>query len=251
MKKLFCIISVVCILAVSVMGSVFASAFVDVPKDAYYAEAAERMNREGILTGYGDGLYNGDDNITRAQMAVVAVRLLGKEAEAKKLAGKTVFSDFTPAHNWATGYVNLAVAEKIIIGDGDGNFRPDDPVKYEEVVKTIVCVLGLDEGVEIVPGDWSKEYIEAAKEANLLNGLIGKKGEPMKRSDIAVICSSSFDIIEEKNIVDETTEAEATTKKPSSLKPQVEQTTAESEETTEIITRPMGPLETPPAPDDE
>ena len=250
MKKIICIISVVCMLAISIVSSIFASAFVDVPEDAYYAEAAERMNQKGILTGYGDGYYNGDDNITRAQMAVVAVRLLGKEEEAKKLAGDTVFSDFTPAHNWATGYVNLAVAEKIIVGDGDGNFRPDDPVKYEEVVKTIVCVLGLDEGVKIVPGDWSKEYIEAAEKANLLNGLVGKKGEPMKRSDIAVICDSSFDFLNESTTVEETTEVETTTKKPTSSKPKVEQTTAKTEETT-VVTNSMGKLETPPAPDDE
>lgn len=187
---------VLSVVVFSVAMIIFAGAsFVDVPENAYYAEAANRMNEMGILTGYGDGHYNGDENITRAQMAVVAVRLLGKEEEAKKLAGETVFDDFTPAHDWATGYVNFAVSEKIIVGDGDGNFRPDDPVKYEEVVKTIVCVLGLDEGVKIVPGDWSKEYIEAAKKANLLNGLIGQKGEPMKRSDIAVICSSSIDAL--------------------------------------------------------
>jgi hypothetical protein len=74
--------------------------------------------------------------------------MLGKADEAASLAGKTAFVD-VPETSWCTGYVNYAVANKIINGDGDGNFRPDDPVKYEEVIKVVVCVLGLDEDVKI------------------------------------------------------------------------------------------------------
>lgn len=210
MKK----ISIIIISAVLIMAAVLyvsSAGFIDVPEYAYYAEAAARMNEKGILTGYGDNCYNGDDNITRAQMAVVAVRLLGKEGEAKRMTGATVFDDFDDSLDWATGYVNYASGAKIINGDGDGTYRPNDSVKYEEVIKIIVCVLGLDDGVTIDPADWSKEYIEVADKAGLLEGLIGKKGEPMKRSDIAIICDASVDVLEKR--VSAVT-AEATTEKP-------------------------------------
>ncbi len=180
----------------AIIFGVSAASFVDVPADAYYADAAQRMADKGILTGYGDGYYYGGHNVTRAQMAVVACRVLDKEAEAKALAGKTAFNDVTDAHSWATGYINYAVANKIFVGDGDGNFRPDDNVKYEEAVKVIVCVLGLDKDVKIDPTDWSKEYIEAAEKANLIQKLTGKKGEAMLRSDVAVLCDASVTVLE-------------------------------------------------------
>ena len=124
--------------------------------------------------------------------------------------GETAFSDVVK-DAWYTGYINYAVANGIIVGDGDGKFRPDDYVKYEEVVKVVVCVLGLDEDVKIDPSDWSKEYVEAANGAGLLGSLIGKKGEIMLRSDIAVICDKAM------TILDKAVEATTTTTKKNTV----------------------------------
>lgn len=243
---------VVFVLAISSISFVISAAsFVDVPEDAYYAEAAERMAAKGILTGYGDGYYYGSHNVTRAQMAVVACRVLGKEPEAKALAGKTTFNDVTDAHTWATGYINYAVANGIFVGDGDGNFRPDDNVKYEEAVKVIVCVLGLDKDVKIDPTDWSKEYIEAADKAGLTQKLTGKKGEAMLRSDVAVLCDSSVTVLETKTETEATTTTKKATtgsvtgnNKPAVTTDTTTTTTApEPVETTEATT--VGPNETP------
>lgn len=233
MKKSFVIFLVPSLVLALVLG-IAAASFVDVPADAYYAEAAQRMADQGILTGYGDGYYYGEQNVTRAQMAVVACRLLDKEDEAKSLAGDTVFSDIKDVHAWATGYVNYAVANGIIIGDGDGNFRPDDNVKYEEAIKILVCALGLDEGVEIDPTDWSKEYIEAAEKVGLTKNLIGKKGEAMKRSDVAVICDAAMTVLktEAESIEADSKETPETTVVPEApTKPVVSDTTEVTKET--------------------
>lgn len=228
-----------------------ATSFKDVPADAYYAEAAERMADRGILSGFGDGYYYGDQTVTRAQIAALVCKMLGKADEATSLAGKTAFVD-VPETNWSTGYVNYAVANGIISGDGDGNFRPDDPVKYEEVVKVIVCVLGLDENVKIDPNDWSKEFIEAADAAGLLGNLTGKKGEYMKRSDIAVICDAAMTVLD--NVAEETA-ATTTTKKPSSSgTPSVTTAVTTPKVTTEATTRPAvtaPPIETEPVATEE
>lgn len=233
MKK----ISVIFILAVvlSLATILIASAtFVDVPKDAYYADAAQRMAEREILSGYGDNYYYGNHSVTRAQVAALVCKMLGKTDEAAALAGPTEFDD-VPKTSWATGYVNYAVANGIINGDGDGNFRPDDNVKYEEVVKVVVCVLGLDKDVKIDPSDWSKEYIEAAEKAGLTENLIGKKGEFMLRSDIAVICDAAMAVIDEKaeETTIETTKKSTSGKTPSSGKTEkpADTTTAESSST--------------------
>ena len=219
-KKLFvCVLTVV--LLFTTVFTAFAGSFIDVPEDAYYADAAERMAARGILAGYGDDRYYGNHSVTRAQIAALACKMLGKVNEATALAGKTAFTD-VPETSWATGYVNYAHANGIILGDGDGKFRPDDYIKYEEVVKVIVCVLGLDDGVKIDPTDWSKEYLERAEKAGLLKNLIGKKGTYMLRSDIAVITDSAMTVLDKAaaagtsvttTIVTKATSA--TTKKPS------------------------------------
>lgn len=203
MKKVGFIFSVA-VLTVLVVLSAFAISFDDVDANDYYAEAAMRMADRGILSGYGDGMYYGDQPVTRAQIAALVCKMLGKTDEATALAGKTVFRDVSE-DAWYTGYINYAVANDIIAGDGDGNFRPDDNVKYEEVIKVIVCVLDLDGGIKIDPSDWSREYINAAKKAGLTGNLIGKKGTPMLRSDIAVICDAAMTILDGEGTAETTT----------------------------------------------
>ena len=215
MKKLVSLL-LATVVAVTSVVIVCASSFKDVSDDAYYAEAAERMAREGILSGFGDGRYYGSLSVTRAQIAALVCKLLGKTKEAEALMGKTAFKDI-PETSWCTGYVNYAVANKIIVGDGDGNFRPDDEVKFEEVVKVIVCVLDLDGEVEIDPADWSKEYIEVAEANGLIKNLLSKKGEPMLRSDIAVICDSAFTLLKQAEQTSE--ELSTTTAKKPTLRP--------------------------------
>lgn len=208
MKKFYFGISVLALVLVAII-SVFAASFTDIEDGAYYSDAADRMAERGILSGYGDGGFYGGESVTRAQIAALVCKMLGKADEAAALAGKTAFNDVIDGA-WYTGYINYAVANGIIIGDGDGNFRPDDFVKYEEVIKVVVCVLGLDENVKIDPADWSKEYIEAASAAKLIENLIGNKGTPMLRSDIAVICDAAMVVLDG---MAETTEEITTTKK--------------------------------------
>lgn len=234
MKKLS--ISLIVLIVFSIVAlSVAAASFVDVPEDAYYADAAERMADRGILSGYGDNYYYGNHSVTRAQIAALVCKMLGKTAEAAAMAGPTAFADVSET-SWATGYVNYAVANGIISGDGDGNFRPDDNVKYEEVIKVIVCVLGLDKNVKIDPKDWSKEYIEAAHDANLTANLIGKKGEFMLRSDIAVICDAAMTVLDKASEAATAETTAETTEKNTSDKPSTQGGTTKPVVTTTVTT---------------
>ena len=215
MKKLFANVVLAATVLVTVIG-VFAASFTDIEVGEYYSDAADRMAERGILSGYGDGKYHGDESVTRAHLSALACKMLGKADEAESLAGETVFTDVN-VDAWYTGYINYAVANGIIVGDGNGKFRPDDYVKYEEVVKVVVCALGLDKDVQIDASDWSKEYIEAADSAGLTKNLIGEKGTVMLRSDIAVICDAAMAILDgnSENVDATVSETAATTTKKS------------------------------------
>lgn len=50
--------------------------FSDVPAGAYYDDAVGEMYSRGIITGYADGRFGPDDNVTRGQIAVIMQRFL-------------------------------------------------------------------------------------------------------------------------------------------------------------------------------
>ena len=157
--------------------------FKDIKGDEYYAKAAELLFGAGIIEGYPDGTFGADKPITRSEMAAIVCRLEGYDTEPLK--GKTPFSDI-PENHWATGYINKASLEKIIQGDGDGKFRPDDNVLYEEAIKMIVCASGYgDEALN--KGGWMNGYLEVAEEKGILKNVPFEKGTYAVRGAIALM----------------------------------------------------------------
>ncbi len=162
------------------------TAFSDMKATDYYAQAATALGQLDILAGYPDGTYGADKAITRAEMAAVVCRMIDKEADAKEAQGKTEFDDVVSNH-WASGYINIASKEGIINGDGNGKFRPEDNVKYEEAIKMVVCALGYSDEVKADAADWAKGYLDTADDKGILDALKGTKGEAATRGDVAVM----------------------------------------------------------------
>ena len=160
--------------------------FSDVKGNEYFSSAASALEELGILAGYPDGTFGAEKSITRAEMAAVVCRIIDKEDEAEKSEGKTDFDD-VEANHWASGYINIASKEGIINGDGNGKFRPEDDVKYEEAIKMVVCALGYGDDVKVDPKDWSASYLKVADEKGITGNLKGTKGKAATRGDIAVM----------------------------------------------------------------
>ena len=97
------------------------SAYSDVKDNA---EAIQVLSDLGILDGFEDNTFRENDQLTRAQAAKVMCCLLGYSDAAM---GNTSFTDVLSTH-WASGYINLAQAARIIAGFGDGTFRPEEAV---------------------------------------------------------------------------------------------------------------------------
>lgn len=191
MKRLTSIFLVLAMLLTLAPMNIFAAesentAFSDMKITDYYAEAATVLEELGIISGYPDGTYGAEKSITRAEMAAIICRIIDKQADADAAKGETAFDDVSSEH-WASGYINVASKLGIINGDGDGNFRPEDEVKFEEAIKMLVCALGYADGVEIDENDWSKAYLEIAEEKGITESLQGEKGKSATRGDIAVM----------------------------------------------------------------
>ena len=170
------------------------SSFTDINGTEYYAKAADTLRTIGVLSGYQDGSFGAKRNVTRAEMAAIICRFMGAEQEALYNKGYTTeLTKDVSADHWASGYVVLSVDRGIISGDGNGLFRPNDNVKFEEAIKMIVCASKLDGRVEHNSQDWSAGYIETANLFGIVDNVMARKGEYVNRGDIAQMIYQALD----------------------------------------------------------
>lgn len=81
--------------------------FTDVPDDAWYATAVNAMADSGILSGYGDGTFRPNQNITVGELSVILWRLCGvtdPEETYDYQFNRPKYADVAPKH-WASPYV--------------------------------------------------------------------------------------------------------------------------------------------------
>ncbi len=189
MKRFICLITVVVMLVVAIPTIGFAKGagtqpFSDVKSTDYYADSASMLSQLDIMTGYPDGTFGASKSVTRAEMAALVCRMMGEGLYVDGAYYKDVFDDVESSH-WASGYINFASDMGVINGDGNGKFRPEDNVKYEEAIKMIFCAYGYI--VENEPGDWSAGYIRLAQELGIADSVRSTKGRTSTRGDVAVM----------------------------------------------------------------
>ncbi|SDS58661.1 S-layer homology domain-containing protein [Paenibacillaceae bacterium GAS479] len=107
---------------------------------------------EAVKNGYASGLISGiggsqpafapKQQLTRAQFAALAVRLLGLD-EADAPAAAVSFTD-VKAGSWYEGAVRVASAHGIISGVGGGKFQPNAAVNRQDMAVIFARALKLD-----------------------------------------------------------------------------------------------------------
>ena len=112
--------------------------FKDVASRAWYAQAVVTLANLDIISGtYLNGTgstFEPDRPITRAEFAVIAAKF------ANAADGGKTFSDVSG--HWAAGSIRTASAYGWINGDGDGTFRPNDPINRAEAASIVNKMLG-------------------------------------------------------------------------------------------------------------
>ncbi|MDA8233787.1 MAG: S-layer homology domain-containing protein [Clostridia bacterium] len=186
MKKLKKLISLVvaATFLLSLATPAFASSIVD---------SIGRLNSLGVVKGYSADAsdFKPEQNITRAEFAAVAVRLLGLEAAENAAKGATKFKDVKSA-DWHSGYVNLAVGNGIIKGYPDGTFKPEKNVTNAEAFAMLVRVLGYE---PVTQGVWPTNYIGKASQLSLLDGVsFADYNEPATRGNVFLASDNALDV---------------------------------------------------------
>ena len=117
--------------------------FPDVPADAWYAGYVSYLTRYGVAVGYTDGLFHGDEPISRAEFTAMAVRFFDAygDGDQEIMEDYQDFWDVSPGH-WAAGYIEDAARHGWVVGYEDGTFQPEDEISRAEVVTIVNRLLG-------------------------------------------------------------------------------------------------------------
>lgn len=142
-------------------------------------EIIDLLIKLDIITGYEDGLFHGERTVTRAEMAVIMVKTLKLDASVVT----EIFNDVSTEH-WANEYIARAYTENIIVGDGNGLFRPEDPVSYAEAYTMFVNVLNYQPNKNLT---WPTNYTTVARANGIADGILANDKAAATRNDIATI----------------------------------------------------------------
>ncbi len=196
-KNLKKVISAVIALALS-LSSVAAFAadasFSDVPADANYYQAVTTLANLGIIAGYEDGTFKPDDNITRAEVTTMVVAAMNMTEQAKSMEGTTQFSDMqSDATKWASGYVNVGVAQKFIAGfPEDNTFRPSENVTYAQIITMLVGALNYGEYATYL-GGYPNGYLSIAQTSGITKNVSGNAEDTVTRAQVAMLINNFLD----------------------------------------------------------
>lgn len=108
--------------AMSILLLAIFTNFTNVVSAAVYTAGADDLKSLGLFLGTNDG-YELDREPTRAEAAVMLVRLLGKEAEAKE---KNFSHPFTDVSVWAAPYIGYLYENKLANGISGNKFGAND-----------------------------------------------------------------------------------------------------------------------------
>lgn len=185
-KKFFIlIIAITLIFSQAAFPFTVSAGFSDVERGSVYYTAVNYLSKKGIISGYDDGTFRPNGHITRAEAATIIVRAGGFSLSSTK----STYSDVDNSH-WGRKYIMTATKNKIMSGMGGKLFSPDADVTYNQIVKMVVCLAGL-ENKAVKEGGWPDGYIEVAKSYGIIDNSVYKSikaygEEPARRGEVAV-----------------------------------------------------------------
>jgi len=183
------------LLAIAMVFTMFASvAFAAEDTGKTALDKFNELKEKGIIEGHANGTAGLDENMTRAQAAVVLTKLFGLDQENPATAS---FSDVPKTH-WAYKFVEAAVKAGFINGLGNGKFAPSSDVTTQDLSVMVVLALGLETDANAtVSGnvkDYAKKYVAAA----IANGLLASQADytkPALRSQLVEVAYSADQVL--------------------------------------------------------
>ncbi|MGN7411165.1 S-layer homology domain-containing protein, partial [Paenibacillus sp. SAF-068] len=175
--------------------------FSDVEKH-WAKDAVNDMGSRMVVEGVGNGNYNPNRDITRAEFVAIMVRGLGLKL-SHELAS---FSDVKQT-DWYNSQISTATAYGLIDGMGDGTFRPNEKITREQamvIVTNAMKITGLKDKFSVqsaesvlrpyadayTSSEWAQNSIAENIQAGIIMGRSGTQLAPKKhitRAEVAAV----------------------------------------------------------------
>ena len=157
----------------------------------------------GILSGFPDGSFNPNANVTRAEFVSMLTRALGLEAKPKAA------TRFTDATDWAQGAIGAAAEAGLVAGYADGTFagsrlitRAEMAVILQRVIRKGLVPVNRNVGtdfadVQVLP-PWAADGISTASRAGLVRGFHDRTFRPGSATTRAEAATMLYRLIAER-----------------------------------------------------
>ena len=164
-----------------------AGAYSDISADCKYSSAVEKMTALGVMSGYEDGTFRPEKNISRSEAAVMFVRILHLTPDASENQFRDV-----PAEHWAKGEIETAASFGIINGTESGIFMPDTGLKKLQAAVIVLNTMGF-KGEAQLKGGYPGGYRSLASDKNLFKSINGSEDDVITRGEFATMLANALD----------------------------------------------------------
>jgi len=177
-----------------------ANRFNDISKENWADCYISQLVDLGVVWGYEDKTFRPDNNITRAEITKIALRINGY---AGTPTTTYVYPDVDPGE-WYAEYISTAQTLGIVHGYDDGLFRPNDLVTRAEAVKIFLRSAGIEiyETTDVIypdvsEDDWYFPYVSYATQTKIVNGFVNGTFGPnnyLTRAEAAKIATNTKNV---------------------------------------------------------
>ena len=234
MKKLNRIILLSVVLALLLTMTANAAVFSDI-SNHWARSYIERVEKKGLVSGYEDGTFKPDNNVTVLESLVMMSRLYKIDDDIRE----EIIEKYKPSlksmknilyNEWSIDYLALAIELGIVseqaVKDMFANRNIFNDAKREEVAVLLTMALGLNDEVKslktyVLPFNDRDEitasarpYIYLMYEKEIMQGDNEKNinpGDKITRAEISTLLDKAFNYIEDNNILPDLEEYKPTT----------------------------------------
>ena len=149
-----------------------------------YEEAVAVLNRIGIITGYEDGSFRPETELTRGAAAKIIVSLMiGPEAASNLSNNTSPYPDVPAGHTFA-GVISYCKTAGYISGYGDGTFKPANSLTGFAFAKMLLGAVGYKSELEGFTGTgWTMNVARLGNIAGLFNRLSFQGADAVNREE--------------------------------------------------------------------
>ncbi|WP_342528145.1 S-layer homology domain-containing protein [Chryseomicrobium sp. FSL W7-1435] len=180
--------------------------FSDVPKTNVHYENIYNLTDRSILKGYPDGTYQPEQQLTRAEAAVILANALKLDSLD---APRAFFSDVKRG-SWYFEEVSLLAKHDLITGYENGKFGPNDKLTRAQMATILANAYDLFSAsdlelpfTDVVEGSWYDEYVQGMYRFDVTAGTTPTKFAPndfVRRDEMASFVVNSEKVSEEEKM---------------------------------------------------